>query len=205
MNPAGRSAWPLAPGSAYDSIITTLCELCQLSFFQKLWKRLCLCLAGGRKGSRRSSTWPWWAIISLMILCPSFSSNSGQFIPVSASRFDQPQRKHFSPRNTARAWFPLAGYQEAAGGSHFAVRLAQGNSDICTEWPENKMLVCKLTFGWNRPDLGIRSNLVSILSEALSQFVKWKSYCGGFGIELERWQTPVLKKSTVTLISPAIF
>lgn len=80
-----------------------------------------------------------------------------------------------SPRITARAQFPLAGYQEAAGGSHFAVSLAQGNSDICTERPENRMLAkCKLTFGWNRPNLWPRSNLVSILSEALSLLVKGK-------------------------------
>lgn len=71
---------------------------------------------------------------------PHFFSNSGQFIPQHTT-LAKPRGSIYPPRITARARFPLAGYQEAAGGSHFAASLTQGNSDICAEKPENKMLM----------------------------------------------------------------
>lgn len=53
---------------------------------------------------------------------PHFFSNSGQFIPQHTT-LAKPRGSIYPPRITARARFPLAGYQEAAGGSHFAASL----------------------------------------------------------------------------------
>lgn len=68
-----------------------------------------------------------WFCASLFL-----QTQASSFLP-QHSTFTNPRGSIYSPRITARAWFPLAGHQETAGGSHFAECLTQGDSDICIE------------------------------------------------------------------------